>query len=84
MRYDFNDSDSNLGLSDSTDNYKTWCGRKELYLLLLTFAIGITVDYWFNNHQLPPIASRDGASISTPALVKSKNTALKNVINLLL
>lgn len=83
MKHNSNDEDSDLRLFNSNDDPNNRFGRKDLYLVLLAFAIGITVDYWFNTHQLTSIASSRGA-ISTPAPVKSKNTAQTSIINLLL
>ncbi len=47
------DEKSNARSSGLNENSLHKFGYTELFMLLLLFAAGISVDYWLNHHQLP-------------------------------
>lgn len=60
---------SNLHPSGLVENSSYRFGRTELLLLLVLFIVGISVDSWFNHHQLHGQSANAHAQVSTSAAV---------------
>ncbi|MBE9161733.1 hypothetical protein QT995_02860 [Microcoleus sp. S36b_A3] len=66
MKDEFDDKERNFSPGDRSNAI---FGRTELYLLLLLFVGGITIDYWFRHHpqQLWRSPTEQPAGLSPPS-----------------